>query len=417
MKQVLIKILQLPLIFVFIPIFLVLICYKRIFIQKRTKPNLAWGPIPIISNKFWSLAMKQNAYHSFTIMESYYGNINAKEDFDFYFQDYLFFASNPLLAKLFNYFTPYFVFLGLVTKIDILHFPFSGGLLFRTALKPLEPLIYKLAQIKCIVIPYGADFYQYSTINDNRLKQALLISYPDAAKREKTIKKDIERWVIHADCIVGGFHLDGLGRWDILPFVPFIIDVDQWNYKLRESSADGIDAPINIIHCSNHNGFKGTEFIVRAIDQLLEKGFKINFKVLKNIPNDKIKTYMEEADILVEQVIANAYSLNAIEGMATGLPVIANVEGGPFYKLFNTYSYAGKCPIVSASTDNLTEVLEHLVTKPSLRKSIGLKSRDYVLKFHSYEAGHFMFKSIYDKIWHHKTIDLINLYHPILGQY
>lgn len=412
-KKGIITIIQIPIIFIFIPLYVLLIGYKFLFQKGRVIPNLVWAPIPIISNKYWSISMQKAGYKSITVMEHYYSNINNLNDYDYLFSDFFFKFNNIRIRKFLNYITPYFVLLRLVLSTDIIHFPFSGGILFRTSLRRLEPYLYKLANIKCVVIPYGADFYQYSKIVDNCLKHALLISYPSFAKMEKEIDSNIRRWVIHADCIVGGFHIDGLGRWDILPFVPFIIDTDQWKIKSHYSLSDGINGEVSILHCSNHNGFKGTEFIQNAINILLERGYKINFKILQNVPNSEVYQIMSESDILVEQLIANAYSLNAIEGMSTGLPVIANIKDGPYFNLFKAYSFAEECPVVSANLFNLVDVLESLISNPILRKEIGVKSRAYVEKFHSFESSHFLFSNIYKKVWKNENVDLINLYHPL----
>jgi len=413
LKRVFIFILQLPVVVLFVPLFIFLVAFKRIFKTIRDKPNLVWTPIPIITNKYWSHSMKVAGYKSITVMEHYYANINRCNDYDFLFSDYFLKINNIHINKLFNYISPYIVLLKLVHFTDIIHIPFSGGILFRTIIRKYEPYIYKMARIKCVVIPYGADFYQYSKIHDNTLKHALLISYPKFAKKEKEIFYSIQRWVNHADCIVGGFHLDGLGRWDVLPFVPFIINTEQWKLKDHYSLNDGVNGEVSIIHCSNHNGFKGTEFIQNTINILLEKGYRINFKVLQNIPNTEVCRIMSESDILIEQLIANAYSLNAIEGMATGLPVIANIKDGAYYKLFKAYSYAEDCPIVSSNIFTLVDILENLILNPSLRREIGIKSRSYVEKYHSFKSSHFLFSNIYKKIWYNEKVDLMNLYHPL----
>ena len=41
----------------------------------------------------------------------------------------------------------------------------------------------------------------------------------------------------------------------------------------------------------------------------------------------------------------------------------------------------------------------------------------YVKKYHSFKTAQYMFNSIYDKVLHNKDVDLINLFHPILGEY
>ena len=45
-----------------------------------------WGPTPIISNRYWSEAMKRSGRSSLTFMRGYYSSINKEEDFDRYIE-------------------------------------------------------------------------------------------------------------------------------------------------------------------------------------------------------------------------------------------------------------------------------------------------------------------------------------------
>ena len=48
---------------------------------------------------------------------------------------------------------------------------------------------------------------------------------------------------------------------------------------------------------------------------------------------------------------------------------------------------------------------------------MGRAGRKYVEKYHSSETMHYLFGSIYDKILHGKSVDLINLFHPLKSDY
>lgn len=50
------------------------------FKSKQDKPRLVFGPDPIINNKYWSMAMKEQGYKSKTIVFEYY-SINKKRRF------------------------------------------------------------------------------------------------------------------------------------------------------------------------------------------------------------------------------------------------------------------------------------------------------------------------------------------------
>jgi hypothetical protein len=89
--------------------------------------------------------------------------------------------------------------------------PCSGTPLQQTEHAYLQADILKLFNIKTVVIPYGGDYQQYSKILNISLRNALLISYPQSAKNEEQISKNITYWVNNADIFFGGFQVDGVG--------------------------------------------------------------------------------------------------------------------------------------------------------------------------------------------------------------
>jgi hypothetical protein len=110
--------------------------------------------------------------------------------------------------------------------------------------------------------------------------------------------------------------------------------------------------------------------------------------------------------------------MSAIEGMASGLPVMANLEHEAYTRLFRRYSYLNECPILSTTPETLKENLRVLVTDPALREELGRAGRRYVKKYHSEETARYMFGAIYEKVWFGKEdVDLMNLFHPLKSEY
>jgi hypothetical protein len=123
---------------------------------------------------------------------------------------------------------------------------------------------------------------------------------------------------------------------------------------------------------------------------------------------------MMRSDILAEQFIGGLYALSAIEGMACGLPVLANLEE-VYTRIFRRYAFLDECPILSATPETLKQNLQILVTHPELRKELGEAGRYYVEKYHSFSTAQFLFGSIYKKILHGENLDLMNLFHPLFS--
>jgi glycosyltransferase involved in cell wall biosynthesis len=153
-----------------------------------------------------------------------------------------------------------------------------------------------------------------------------------------------------------------------------------------------------------------------AIDQLKAEGLPVELVLAARSSNDQVRRLMQEVDILADQLILPGYGLNAIEGMASGLPVIANLEDRAATEVFRRYSFLDECPIVSAGPGTIAEVLRVLVANQSLRTELGTAGRAYVEKYHSYATAQYLFGSIYRK-FAGEDVDLMNLYHPLKSAY
>lgn len=400
---------------------LYVICFLEGESKKKPfhKPRLVWGNTPILNFKYLSQSLKILDYDSKTFMKEHY-QINKRSDFDLYPEDIFdiyaipFLYKVPFLKRCLKIFQSYFCFVYSLKRFDIFHISFDGFFLSDTYLKKFEANLLKLANKKVVVLGYGSDYYRYSLVNDVSLRHALMISYPNSGRFEKKVKEKFDYWVTNADFIVGVVSVaDGWSRWDVLPCNYIVIDTNEWNVVDRYNDNDGYNGEVRLTHTPNHRGFKGTEFIIKVVNELKEEGIKVHLNLLERQPNETVKKILrEETDILVEQLIFVGYALSAIEGMATGLPVISNLSNEYYTRVLRRYSFLNECPIVSANPETIKGVLKKLITNPSLRKELGALSRKYVEKYHSFKTSQYLFGKVYDKIWYKKDVDLINLYNP-----
>lgn len=390
---------------------MLLICLFR----RKPKEALIWGPVPIINNRYWSEAMSRAGWKSQTLMQDFYSSINKKGDYDLYFEDITpRWLSHRLLRAATS---PYFALLYMIRNACVVHLPFSGGPLGATRLWRLEAHLFRRARVRTVLLPYGADTYRYSQVADPSLRHALLLSYPNAARREPEITERVNYWLRHADFTLCGFGIDGMGRWDVAVGNMICIDVERWPQKASSGSHDGLNGVVKIIHTPNHRGFKGTEFAVQAVEELKREGLKVELILLEGIQNDEVRRLMREADIMTEQLIATGYGLSAIEGMVSGLPVLSNLEHEAYTRMLRRYAFLNECPILSTSPETVKRNLRVLITNPDLRRQLGRAGRQYVEKYHSYEMAQYLFGSVYEKIVEGKDVDLMNLFHPLKSDF
>jgi len=377
------------------------------------RKHLIWGSRCIISAKYWSQAMRKQGHPSLTIMEGWFP-INARSDFDLYFEDL---APAWLPGPLRNGIGACRALIFLLRRGRVLHTFYDGFALRGTIYWKLEAWFCRIARVKTVVTAYGFDSYIYSQVRDPSIRHGLLASYHGQALVETQVQAQVNHWNRVADAVLIGPMVDGLGRWDVTTPCLFTIDVDQWVAKTAYSSADGRDQPVRILHTPNHRGFKGTEFLLAAVDQLKAEGLLIELVLLEGVPNSQVREVMRSVDIMADQFISYGYALSAIEGMATGLPVLCNLDDVYYTRVFRRYAFLDECPAVSTTPEQLASDLRILIQNPQLREQLGRAGRAYVEKYHGDEMAWHLFGSIYERILDGRDVDLIHLFHPLKSEF
>jgi glycosyltransferase involved in cell wall biosynthesis len=374
------------------------------------KPRLVWGSTPIIINAYWSRAMRAAGYQSDTFTVGYYGTINKRADWDLLLPEkYPFF---PMSLK------PFFAFLESLFKYDVFFLCFDGFFMGSSPFWKCESLLFRIAGKKTVLIPYGADAFVYRRIRSTALLHGLLMSYPFAARNQGKIAARLDYWIKRATVVLPGMMgVEGFGRWDTIFASGVFIDANQWCVSSRKNIADGKNESVYVAHAPNHRGVKGTEFVIEAVDCLRKEGLKVELLLLERMQNTMVQEILEKkADILVEQLIITGHGLNGVEGMASGIPVVCNLEDETYILPFRRWSYFSECPLVSASPETLVEVLRKLITRPELRHQLGKAGREYVEKYHGLDSAQYLFREVIEFAYGRRE-SLINLYHPLLGEY
>lgn len=394
----------------FFPVALLCAILARKTIDSNFSPRLFWGSTPILNNSYWSRAMFKAGFKSETFTDGYISSINKRSDWDKILNEQYFWAPNAIKK--------YIAFCQVLLQYDIFFISFNGIFVWSTPLKYFQAKLLKIAGKKIVVLPYGGDAFVYRNIRSTATIHGLLMSYPMASRNQDSIFKSVQYWIRHADVIIPGqLGSDGFGRWDVLMPSILFVDLEQIKVSERTSIADGLSEEVVIAHTPNHRGFKGTEFLIEAVLKLKNDGLKVRLIMLEGVQNDDVlRALQTEVDILVEQLIICGHALSGLEGMSSGLPTISNLEDDTFTLPMRRWSYFSECPLISATPENLVDVLRKLVTRPELRRELGMAGRAYVEKYHGLDSAQYLFSNVIDYVYGRKE-SLINLYHPLLGEY
>ncbi len=165
-------------------------------------------------------------------------------------------------------------------------------------------------------------------------------------------------------------------------YIPF--DVSPFVVRRRENER------LRIVHSPTNRAMKGTELILPIIDAV-KKVRDIEFVLIENTRLNEVIRIKETCDIAIEQVGnygGTGYGRNSLETLALGIPTITEMT--PDYE-----AWLPENPFVLATPDSLYKKLLELIDSPVLRSEKSALGRQWVEKYHSYEAVHNRLMDLY----------------------
>jgi glycosyltransferase involved in cell wall biosynthesis len=350
--------------------------------RRGERPRIAWGPIPIVNIRYTSAADRLAGYPSDSLVYSVY-SINARGDFDRVL-DRL--SRIPLAREA----TPFAAFLGAAIRYDIFGFFYDGGLLWATPFWKAELALLRLAGKKIVVYPYGSDARRASLTRARGGWHAYIDVPPgDEDRDEGEVVARVQAFARYADVMLGCADLyEDLPRCDGI--MRYAFDAGGWTAQPADD-----DEIVRVVHAPNHRHYKGTRFLIDAVARLQAEGLAVELVLVEGVSNDVARVEYARADIVADQFLLGAYALFAIEGMALGKPVVCYLN----QRFAAAHPEWRHCPIVSASPDELVDVLRSLIKDPGLRRSHGMRGPEYVRRFHSLESVGADLDRWYRQIW------------------
>lgn len=130
-----------------------------------------------------------------------------------------------------------------------------------------------------------------------------------------------------------------------------------------------------VVHAPTSKAFKGTGIILAAIEEL-QKKLSFDFDLIERCSRLEAFKRMQDADLVIDQVLCGMYGNVSVEAMALGKPCVAYLREDIMERL------PPGIPIVSAHPDNLYETLYELLSNPERRVQLGMMGRKYVEEHH-----------------------------------
>lgn len=161
-------------------------------------------------------------------------------------------------------------------------------------------------------------------------------------------------------------------------FLPYShISLREWSPYYTQLD----ERPIRIGHAPTHRGAKGTDLIIKAVENLKEKGFNFEFVLVEGLSNADAKEKYKTIDVLVDQLFAGWYGGLAVEVMALGKPVIVYIREEDLK--FIPEGMKTDLPFFKTTPDDIELTIKFVLELP--RKNlleVAKKSRDFVERWH-----------------------------------
>jgi hypothetical protein len=307
-------------------------------------------------------------------------------------------------------------------RFKLMHFAGDGYLSFYPHIvegeEPQDILAWKKAQNKIAYTTSGCnsgtaktEVAAWSSASDglNVCDRCIWQDRPDVCDSQKSLAwgKKIHRYcdAIFAETSPAIGHMQAYENVVRDP-TTMCLDSEVWSPDLKIPKKHIVDKQANEIliyhavgnydtRASDTKNIKGTPFILKAVERLKEEGYPVKLLFLTNTPNQEVRFYQVQADVIVDQLNYGRYGATAREGMMLGKPVICYMNTFE-HREEDTLSCLAECPLVSATEASVYDALKSLVIDAPLRASLGERSRAYALKWHSADACAARYEKIYD---------------------
>ncbi len=251
-----------------------------------------------------------------------------------------------------------------LVKYDVLHSHFGYSLLPLN----LDVKVLKLFNKKIFVEFHGSEIrfvfnnIKYKFYNHEAVKESI-----NNKQRKRLLKliKHCDGIILHDEELKS--HLPDVK----VPvyIVPLRLDLSKFEPLYPENKKI---KPI-IVHAPSKRKGKGTEEILKGLEKVQGQ---FELILVEGKTQEEAFEIYKKADIIIDQISVGTYGVFAIEAMALGKPVITYISDEM------EKSLPSELPIVSATFDNISKIIDELIEDGDKRQALGMAGREYAVRYH-----------------------------------
>ncbi len=158
------------------------------------------------------------------------------------------------------------------------------------------------------------------------------------------------------------------GTW-----LPTVVDMARWQTDVEPLQTE----EIVVTHIPSRGTMKGTAVVDRVIARLAEDPhLPVTYRRLEDLHYTEVPKHIQSADIVIDQLALGEYGVAAVEAMAAGRVVVANVAD-------RVRSRIGEdLPIVQATPATLEDVIRDIAERRETYRATALRGFEYARAIH-----------------------------------
>jgi len=124
-----------------------------------------------------------------------------------------------------------------------------------------------------------------------------------------------------------------------------------------------------LVHAPSRSGIKGSTLIIEAVDRLKYEGHQFTFELIQHVTNAELIKKLEEADILVDEVLLHGPGVLSAEAMLAGCAVVT--------RTLTEHKDVFNPPVHNVNPNNLYNRLKHILDNVNYRIELAEKGKEF----------------------------------------
>lgn len=164
-------------------------------------------------------------------------------------------------------------------------------------------------------------------------------------------------------------------------FLPYAsVDPNEWKPEAIEKEREpNVMRPVRVLHLPTNRAIKGTRYVEQACARLRDEGMLIELQVVEGVPHARMKGIIEQADLVVDQLLIGWYGALAVEAMALGKPVLCYLRDEDLKRFVPFHE---EIPVVRTTKETLADDIRALIADSGKMKHLGLAGQQFVRNHH-----------------------------------